>query len=523
MLREFTYKFYNSPLLKYSVSYLTGILIGKRFSIPVSSTLLSSLCLSLLILLIYYFCFKKRVSILEKALTLTSILSFILLGWLNISISDNIFNKRKTSRIPVNKSFQTYCIIKERPVLKTKSTKIEVLLPEFDEGMILYLDKNYPHHKLGTGDTIYTKITPEKVRTFEGSSFNYVRFLAEKGIHTTSYVKAGDVVLLKLKKLSFCDRINRLRESYISKVSEMTGNGGESATLISLTIGDKSFLDFETKNAYSTSGTMHLLAVSGLHVGFIYSFLSFVLIFLGNSRYSKFSRLIIIVATLWAYALVVGFSPSITRAVIMATIYEICKNMERDRIGMNTLSLSALVITLIKPQALFDIGFQLSFIALLSIIVIHPKIGQLFLPKNTIFKYVWTTLSISLACQIGTSLITISSFGFFPVYFLLSNLIAIPLSAIILYISSVQLVFLANTAISAIISQILKFLSGLLNSFVTRIESLPYATIELNLNNGQIMSIVLVIVVYSLDIINDPVIRKYIFLGLLVNFVVCSL
>ncbi|OFY44074.1 MAG: hypothetical protein A2X18_08120 [Bacteroidetes bacterium GWF2_40_14] len=523
MLSDFTYKFYNSPLLKYSIAYLTGILIGSRFAIPATYLLHISLFLSLLILVIYYFCFKKRVSLIEYSLSYTAILSFIILGWLNISISDFSSLKARKSKLSDCKTIFSYCIIKERPAVKQKYTKIEVLLPEFNEGMILYLDKNFPCNELGIGDTILAKLTPSDVRNFEGSDFDYAGFLSKKGIYSTSYVKACDLAIHKLKKFSFFDRINRLRESYISKVSGMTGKGAESATLLAITIGDKSFLDPDTKNAYSASGTMHLLAVSGLHVGFIYSFLSFALILLGNSAYSKIIRLIIIVSTLWIYALIVGFSPSITRAVIMATIYEICKNMERDRIGMNTLSLSALVITIIKPQALFDIGFQLSFVALLSIIVIHPKIGHLCTPKNAIIKYIWATLSISLACQIGTSLITITTFGFFPLYFLLANLIAIPLSAIILYVALGQIVFIGNTVISAIISDLLIFLSGLLNSFVARIESLPYAIIDLSLNNGQILSVVLIIVVYSTDIINDTIIRKYVFLGLIANFVMCSL
>ncbi|MFA5850496.1 MAG: ComEC/Rec2 family competence protein [Bacteroidales bacterium] len=523
MLREFAYKFHNSPLLKYTIAYLTGILIGSRIALPISFLLIISFVLSLLSIVIYLYFFKKRVSFLEYSFTFTAIVSFIMLGWLNISISDFSSLKTKKSKLSDCKTISTYCIITERPAAKLKYTKIEVLLPEFKEGMILYLDKNCPYQKLGIGDTIQARLKPRKVRNFEMSTFDYAKFLAEKGIYSTSYIKADDFVLRKLKKFSFKDRINRLKECYISKISGITGHEDESATLIAITIGDKSFLDPETRNAYSASGTMHLLAVSGLHVGFIYSFLSFVLLFLGNSGYSKIIRLIIIVTTLWIYALIVGFSPSITRAVIMATIYEICKNMERDRIGMNTLSLSALVINVIKPHALFDIGFQLSFIALLSIIVIHPKIGLLLLPKNTIVKYIWTTLSISLSCQIGTSLITISSFGFFPLYFLLANLIAIPLSAIILYVALGQLAFLGNAQISVIISDILRILTGLLNSFVSRIESLPHAIIELNLNNGQILSIVLIIAVYFLDVINDTILRKYVILSLIVNFIMCSL
>lgn len=431
--------------------------------------------------------------------------------------------KIKNSKLLENIEIRAECIIKERPVIKAKWTKVEVSLPALGEGMMLYIDKSFPHSVLEVGDTIVAKLSPEIVKNFDGLGFNYSKYLAKRGIYTTSYVRTDEIVLRKLTKFTAKDRIYRVRERYISKITDLIGSGDASATLIAITIGDKSYLDPDTKNAYSASGTMHLLAVSGLHVGFIYSFLSFFLLILGNFSYSKFLRLIIIVAFLWIYVIIVGFAPSVTRAVIMATIYEICKNIERERIGLNTLALSALVITLVKPQAIFEIGFQLSFAALLSIITIHPKINKYYLPGNIFAKYIWSTMSISIACQVGTFMITLCAFGFFPTYFLLANLLAIPLSAIILYIALGQLLFLNHSVISKIITGVLRIFLELLNSCVTRIESLPYSSIVLTLNNGQIILLLVLIIIYTFDIIDDSLYKRYVCLGLVASFIMCSL
>lgn len=524
--REITFRsvsFGNSPLLKYTVAYLSGILIGSKYTLSPLSLLMFTGGISILSFLIYYFCFKIKSSFLEHSLSLLIVVSFISSGWLNICSSNYAGLKIENSRLSEKSEIWTECVIRERPVKKERSTKVEVFLPGPGEGMILYLDKNYPYSLLEVGDTIHAKLTPKRVTNYAGSRFDYSKYLEKRGIYSTSYVRSGEITLHKLKVHSIKDRIYMMRERYISKIIKLIGSEYEAATLVAITIGDKSYLDSEVKNAYTNSGTMHLLAVSGLHVGFIYSFLSFFLLVLGNSRYSKFARLTIITAFLWFYATIVGFAPSITRAVIMATLYEICKIIERKRIGLNTLSFSALMITIIEPQAIFDVGFQLSYAALLSIITIHPKINQYYLPKTRIGNYIWSTISISLACQIGTSIISISYFGFFPTYFLLSNMLAIPLSAIILYLALGQLLFMEYYTVAEIITNVLRFSLNLLNSTVARIESLPYSTIAISFNNGQIISLLMLVIVYTFDIIEDNLHKRYICFGLIANFIVCSL
>ncbi|MFA6335329.1 MAG: ComEC/Rec2 family competence protein [Bacteroidales bacterium] len=524
--REFTYNgviFGNSPLLKYTIAYLSGILIGSKYTLSPSVLLILTGSISIFSLLIYYLCYKNKSSLLEYTLIFLIVAAFVSLGWLNICISSYSDLKIENSRLKENAELWTDCVVGERPVKKANSNKVTVSLPVFDEGMILYLDKNFPDSLLEVGDTIRAKLIPKRIKNNAGSRFDYARYLEKKGIYSSSYVRANDIILLKLKGISVKNRISVAKGKYIRKITKLIGSGKEAATLIAITIGDKSYLDSDIKNDYSKSGTMHLLAVSGLHVGFIYSFFSLFLIILGNSRLSRILRFVIITALLWCYTSIVGFAPSVSRAVIMATLYEICKMLEREKIGLNTLSLSAFIITITEPQAIFDVGFQLSFAALLSILIIHPKIDEFYLPANRITKYVWSTVSITLACQIGTSLISISTFGFFPTYFLLSNLIAIPLSAIILYMALGQLLFINFDMVSKIIANVLRFLLKLMNGTVERVESLPCSTIDVSFNNGQIISLLMFIILYTFDIIHDHLYKRYICLGLIVNFILCSL
>jgi competence protein ComEC len=222
---------------------------------------------------------------------------------------------------------------------------------------------------------------------------------------------------------------------------------------------------------------MHLLAVSGLHVGFIYSVLLFITSIFGNFTSSVFARSVFVIILLWGYALFTGMAPSIERAVLMATIYQIGTIFGKKRNSLNSLSLSALIICIFDPGAVFDVGFQLSYAATLSIILINPVINKWYQTKNPIMKYIWTTVSISTSCQIGTSILTIYHFKFIPVYFMISNLLAIPLSSVIISTTMI-LVVAGDSGISVLLVPVLKFLVRMLNESMAIISTLPYPVIE---------------------------------------------
>lgn len=207
------------------------------------------------------------------------------------------------------------------------------------------------------------------------------------------------------------------------------GRSDEIAIAKALVIGDKSMLSAALKSQYKASGAMHLLALSGLHVGVVYAFLNAVLSVLGNSRAARVVKRTVILASLWTFAVISGLSSSICRAVTMITVYEICGMLASDRDMLRSLAISALLICLFNPDAPFAIGFQLSYCAVIGIYFLYPRLKALLAARSLPMKYIWNTLALSISCQAATAPLSLLYFGTFPKYFMVTNLVAIPLSS----------------------------------------------------------------------------------------------
>jgi competence protein ComEC len=218
--------------------------------------------------------------------------------------------------------------------------------------------------------------------------------------------------------------VSRLLDSILP-----AGNTDETAIAKALAIGDKSMLNTALKSQYKASGAMHLLALSGLHVGVVYAFLNVILSILGNSSAAKMVKRVLIFASLWAFALISGLSSSICRAVTMITVYEICDVLKSDRNMLRSLAISALLICLFNPDAPFGIGFQLSFSAVTGIYFLYPRLKALLNYRSRLLGYIWNTLALSICCQAATAPLSFLYFGNFPKYFMVTNLLAIPLSS----------------------------------------------------------------------------------------------
>ncbi len=249
--------------------------------------------------------------------------------------------------------------------------------------------------------------------------------------------------------------------------------------LKALTIGDKGDIGWGLKTAYRKSGAMHLLALSGLHVGIIYSFLGFILAILGRSFGGRVIRGVLIILFLWFYALFTGLSPSITRAVLMATIYETGGLIGREKSGLNSLGLSAMLIAAFDPEAPSSISFQLSYGAMVGIFAINPHLSKIIDFKKiakvprVVLRSLWGTISISISCQILTTPLTLFYFRSFAPFSLLTNLIAIPLTNIIMVLILSSLLFMETVPIiGEVTSKVLWGVIKVLNFSVGTISQL---------------------------------------------------
>jgi competence protein ComEC len=228
------------------------------------------------------------------------------------------------------------------------------------------------------------------------------------------------------------------------------------------------------KSAFSATGSMYFLAVSGLHVGIIYLFLAFLFPFRENRKLA-FLNLFVILTLLWAYALLCGMSISVVRAVLMLSFVTVAKYLNKNSNVINTILLSAFILLLVYPYNLFDVGFQLSYLAVLGIVLLYPKSYSFLTPRFVFTRWVWKVVCLSLSAQIATVGLSVYYFHQFPNYFLLSNLLLFPLVPIVLFSGILFFAFSWVPFINDIFFYVLKSSIWLFNRVVFEVEKLPFS------------------------------------------------
>ncbi|MEM6298879.1 MAG: ComEC/Rec2 family competence protein, partial [Bacteroidota bacterium] len=265
-------------------------------------------------------------------------------------------------------------------------------------------------------------------------SFDYRAHLANKNIFHTHYLTAQKYRITQKGKPSVFDPLywGITIRSYGKKLLEEHFTDDKSLAIASaLLLGVKDRIDDDLRNAYAGAGAMHILAVSGLHVGIVYTFLSYLFQFF-RLKDRKVLTTTIAVLILWLYALITGFSPSVVRAVLMFSFIEIAKLFRRQNITYNSIGASAFLLLLYNPNYVFEVGFQLSYLAVIGIVFLYPRWSMLWKSDIWIVQRAWELGVVSVAAQLATFPLAIYYFHQFPNYFLLTNLIVLPAVAIIL-------------------------------------------------------------------------------------------
>lgn len=392
---------------------------------------------------------------------------------------------------------------------------------------ILYLQQDSAASRLKSGDEllISSRISPPaNNRNFD--EFDYARFLMRKGISGTGYVASGKWTILSSNKPPLSSGnlpvslqqggMNRLylnsiasscRGKMLSFYQVLGFSGDELAVLSALTIGDKTELSDSVRESYSVAGASHILALSGLHIGLLYALLFFILKPVAQrGNIGRCLRSVILLILLWAFAFFTGLSPSVVRSVSMFSILAIADMVGRQTLSLNTLAVAAWFMLFVNPAWLFDVGFQLSFLAVASILLIQKPIYQLFTVKSKVGRYVWGLMSVSIAAQIGTAPLVMFYFSRFSVHFLLANLVVIPLITIILYAAVAMLLLTPFSWLQAGVAEGVKKLLEGLNFFVRWVEQLPCASIDgIWLYRSEVLGVYIVIALLTYYFMN----RRY--------------
>lgn len=264
------------------------------------------------------------------------------------------------------------------------------------------------------------------------SQFNYKAYLEKQYIYHQLYTEKQSIFEVNLQRNTIFGYADALRQTINKRLRQFNFKRNELDIINALILGQRQDMEQEMYLEYANAGAIHILAVSGLHVGIILMMLNVVLKPIEYIRQGKAIKVIMILMLLWSFAVVAGLSASVTRAVTMFSIVAIAMHLKRPTNIYNTLSISMFILLLFKPMFLFDVGFQMSYLAVFAIVTIQPLLQKLWLPQWKIVDYFWQIFTVTIAAQLGVVPISLFYFHQFPGLFIISNLAIIPFLGLIL-------------------------------------------------------------------------------------------
>ena len=425
-------RFVNTPILTILLGLIGGIAITDVIAPSFLFAISSCICL-LLTLAIHQFLATKRYAF-RHGIVIHVGLTSVAVGILITILHTPTYNpKHYTQKLNVNEYYTLEADIIEQTSQTDYGTtfKAELLTANHTstEGKILCF---FPSKTI-TDDVKtlvptdrlvfvgkYTPISPPK----NPYQFNYKRYMERKGVYGRTEVVAFSVV--KNNTTGFMRSIARTR-SHLAIVIGKYFNQESSALLKTLLLGKRTDLDNEVYQHYVDAGAVHILAISGLHVGIITAILLLLLQKMPNLGFYRSLRYFILLAGLWAFAFIAGASPSVLRATVMFSFVGLSTLIRRKQGRFDALMLSMLFLLLINPYYLYDVGFQLSYAAVFSIMKFYPVMRKWWLPENKYIRWIWSLFLVGLSAQIVVLPISLYYFHQFPILFFVANLIVVPL------------------------------------------------------------------------------------------------
>lgn len=341
--------------------------------------------------------------------------------------------------------------------------------------IMLYFLHDSSALQLTYGDLLVSGLCPAGIPPpANPGAFDYQRYMSFRGIYHQAFLQKDDYRKIGCGYTNPLFRLAYDARSKILTLLDQNGLGGqEFAVTSALLIGYTDKLDQDLLTAYSGTGAMHILSVSGMHVGLIYAVLNMLLWFFDRFRHGFVPKALLLLLFIWAYATLTGLSPSVLRAASMFSIIVIGQAVNRAGDIFNSLAASALLLLIVNPFFLMDIGFQLSYVAVIGIISLQRPISSWWTPRYWLLRQGWSLTSVSIAAQLATFPLGLYYFQQFPNYFLLTNLVALPLSSAVIYLALLVLAASPLPVLSVWLGQLLSWLVILLNNSISFLEKLP--------------------------------------------------
>lgn len=391
--------------------------------------------------------------------------------------------------------------IREKLRSSSYNDRYIVILNQIDDSLktgrvLLNIQKDSLNHPLEIGTHLRIKGSLYKNSAAKNpNQFDYGKYLENKQIYAQIYTNFTDIQIGSLIDKNAWYYTSKLRSKIIRNLEKKQFNKAELNVAIALILGQQQEISPDIIKDYQYAGAVHILSVSGLHIGFILLFVTFLLKPFPNTKRSSFIKLIIILLSLSAFGFIAGLAPSVVRSVVMFSFVAIGMYLRRSSNIYHTLLVSMLIILLFQPSFLFDVGFQLSYVALFFILWLQPLLAQLWIPKNKIVNYFWEILTVSFAAQIGAFPLSIYYFHQFPGLFFVTNLVIIPFLSIIMGLGVMVMALAAFDYVPLFLVKTLEWSIFILNKIINIIASVEQFIIrDIPFNWHLLLSMYLLII-----------------------------
>jgi len=461
---------FDFPLSRITLSFITGILLAYKYNPNPASLFLITIG-GIFVLLFFYL--KKQQLYFG---VLVYLVSFFIGMVTQVAHTDYLQKKNYTNQLNAHDQEhkleirldeklknspqkQRYIALVKRIDEKESSGKILITIADtsgiYDIGSILLVNAVVKTHK------------PPK----NPNQFDYGKYLANKSVLAQLNVDPNAIKIGKIKDKTLWYFAAKIRNEIIQNLKKNNFGKQELAVVVALILGQQQEISPEIIQDYQYAGAIHILSVSGLHVGFILLFIDYILSLFPKRKHWNLIRFITIVISLWIFALIAGLSPSVVRSVTMFSFVAAGMCLKRETNIFHTLMVSILLILLVAPHFIFDIGFQLSYISLFFILWLQPLLASIWTPKNKLARYFWDILTVSFAAQVGALPLSIYYFHQFPGLFFITNLVILPALGIIMGLGVLVMLMAFFDFVPKFSATILEWLIHALNKVINEIAS----------------------------------------------------
>lgn len=528
----------NFPLSKLFFPFLAGNLLA--FCLPVDQNQTKSLCFFLFILILLFYLFRFESSYRYRYLLgLLVFPAFFLAGASLRRAEEDSIQRSELADTLIEQELIFVVRLVDEPQAKTNSWKVQAQLLGIIDSlprvitpceMILYLELDSLRPAPEYGDVFLVAGRIQKVAPVHNpGEFDYQSFLYRKGVLYQAFAKSDSYRIQQKDQANYLVSVAKRTRKYLMRQLAANGLSGQEFSVASaVLLGYDELLDAEQRKAFSGSGAMHVLCVSGLHVGIIYMIISMLVSRLSFLNRRKWFKALMILTFIWMYALITGLAPSVLRASAMFSFVVIGNSLGRRTHIYNSLLASAFLLVLINPMIIYAVGFQLSYLAVIGIVSLHPLVYSLWSPKRNLPDKIWSLVAVSIAAQLTTFPLAMHYFNQFPNYFIATNLIVIPLSTCILYCGILSCILIPVPYLNTAVTWLLSLLVKIMNASAVFIESMPGAvTRDVFLSEPSVLILYLLLICASLWIIQrkkklvwtlPPLLILLLFLGITRKF-----